>query len=67
MYIATATLKTSESKSHRQATGPTQRHALERLRMLMERIDIRRFPIMEEFVWAFDVKIDQMSFLAGES
>ena len=66
MYIATATLVHNEGNSHRQATGPTQRKALERLRTVMERIDMRRFPIMEEFVWAFDVKVNQMNLLAGE-
>ena len=41
----------------RRAVGRTEREALERLRKSLENFDVRRFPIMEEFVQAFSVKV----------
>ena len=41
----------------RRAVGRTEREALERLSKSLEHFDLRRFPIMEEFVEAFSVKV----------
>ena len=46
--------------SARRAVGRTEREALERLRKSLEKFDVRRFSIMEEFVEAFSVKVRRL-------
>ncbi|MEE2959879.1 MAG: hypothetical protein VYA34_03980 [Myxococcota bacterium] len=62
MWLATALTPSPRLRRpvRRQASGASERQALDRLRESVERIDARRFPIMEDFIWTFSVTVEQV-------
>lgn len=60
MWIAILGEEIIENIPARRAVGRTERQALERLRRSIEKFDLRRFPIMEEFIQEFSVRVQKL-------